>query len=222
MLICDVGAGHHPLQQATHLVDKYPDSNIERRGQNLIIGNRQFTQADIQDLPFDDNSFHFVNASHVVEHTDNPYKALSEIMRIGKSGYVECPPLIAENLLFGSPNHKVVLISFLGNACFLASTRKAYRQIPNFLWKTLRALDPFFNLCHTRYYWGTGKALRLRFDLSNTKNPAKKAHILFTFTFGDLTQNVLNMIAYAFRKQEVKHLKSLQANNVMNETGGRD
>lgn len=36
--------------------------------------------ADIQHLPFVDNSFDVAKASHVLEHVNNPYEALDEIV----------------------------------------------------------------------------------------------------------------------------------------------
>jgi SAM-dependent methyltransferase len=44
-----------------------------------------------EELPFKDKSFDFVIASHVLEHTDNPEKFLTELMRVGRAGYIETP-----------------------------------------------------------------------------------------------------------------------------------
>ena len=41
-------------------------------------------QVDLRDLPFDDQSYDFVFASHVLEHIDDDQKALSEIRRVLK------------------------------------------------------------------------------------------------------------------------------------------
>ena len=43
-------------------------------------------KADIQDLPFEDNSFDVVFCNHVLEHVDNDQKALSELFRVMKPG----------------------------------------------------------------------------------------------------------------------------------------
>jgi len=212
MKILDVGSGHHPLVQATHLVDKYPNSNAERRGQDLVIGDRIFVKADIECLPFDDNSFDFVNASHVIEHTKNPYRAVSELMRVGKSGYIECPSLLAENLFFGSRNHRFAIVAFMGHISFLKSTRADQRPVPNLFWKGVRACDPLFNVCHSRYYWGDGKALRYRFNIENTGSRLKKIHVFLTFTVGDAFQGLMNFIAHALRRGHVERIKSLLAN----------
>lgn len=41
-------------------------------------------KADIQDLPFEDNTFDVIFCNHVLEHVDNDQKALSELFRVMK------------------------------------------------------------------------------------------------------------------------------------------
>ncbi|NLN34077.1 MAG: class I SAM-dependent methyltransferase [Flavobacteriaceae bacterium] len=43
-------------------------------------------KADIQDLPFEENSFDVIFCNHVLEHVDNDQKALSELFRVMKPG----------------------------------------------------------------------------------------------------------------------------------------
>lgn len=43
-------------------------------------------QADICDLPFEDNEFDFILCNHVLEHITNDYKAMQEIYRVLKRG----------------------------------------------------------------------------------------------------------------------------------------
>lgn len=43
-------------------------------------------QADIQNLPFEDNSFDVIFCNHVLEHVDDDKKALSELFRVMKPG----------------------------------------------------------------------------------------------------------------------------------------
>lgn len=64
-------------------------------------------QADLQNLPFDDESFDIVFASHVLEHVPDDNKALSEIRRIlTKNGIAILPvPLVAEKTIeYPEPN----------------------------------------------------------------------------------------------------------------------
>jgi SAM-dependent methyltransferase len=62
---------------------------------------------DLQDLPFEDKSYDFVFASHVLEHIPNDEKAISEIRRILKpNGIAILPvPLVAEKTIeYPEPN----------------------------------------------------------------------------------------------------------------------
>lgn len=43
-------------------------------------------KADIQDLPFENNSFDVIFCNHVLEHVENDKKALSELYRVMKNG----------------------------------------------------------------------------------------------------------------------------------------
>ena len=43
-------------------------------------------KADIQNLPFEENSFDVIFCNHVLEHVDNDQKALSELFRVMKPG----------------------------------------------------------------------------------------------------------------------------------------
>ncbi len=57
----------------------------EKRCHNLGIGNVEFIQADIFNLPFDKNSFDHVFICFVLEHLTDPVKALLNIKPILKS-----------------------------------------------------------------------------------------------------------------------------------------
>ena len=54
-------------------------------------------------LPFENNSFDFVYASHVIEHIDNVSFFIQELQRISKQGYIELPSLLEDNIIL-SPN----------------------------------------------------------------------------------------------------------------------
>lgn len=60
-------------------VDKRFDEDLHEDGKHLIKG-------DAYDLPFKDGEFGFVWMSEVLEHLDEPEKALAEAKRVGKHG----------------------------------------------------------------------------------------------------------------------------------------
>ncbi len=53
-------------------------------------------------LPFKDKEFDYVILSHVLEHVPNLLQFKDELVRIGKSGYIELPTKFYDNLVFGS------------------------------------------------------------------------------------------------------------------------
>lgn len=88
-LVLEVGAGGNPYPRANVLLDAMEET-IERNEQRLIT-DRPVVLGLCESLPFRDKSFDFIIASHVLEHTDDPERFLSELMRVGKAGYIETP-----------------------------------------------------------------------------------------------------------------------------------
>ena len=99
--------------------------------------------------------------------------ALKELLRIGKSGYIEVPSFIAERILFGSSNHKLVFVSFHDIIGIFVSYRNV-KSNHKLRFKVARLLDPFFNTCHTKMFWGKGKAIRFALKNESTGYNARK------------------------------------------------
>ena len=51
-------------------------------------------------MPFKDNEFDYIIASHVVEHVEDISYFLNELSRVGKRGYIEVPTRLEDNLVF--------------------------------------------------------------------------------------------------------------------------
>lgn len=62
------------------------NSNIALDIANKKVKNAHFKNADVYNLPFEDNSFDLIISSDVIEHVVNYEKMLSEIKRVGKYG----------------------------------------------------------------------------------------------------------------------------------------
>ena len=58
-----------------------------------LDGHRADATADLRQLPFEDQSYDFILASHVLEHVDDDRRALSEIARVLKPGGVAILPV---------------------------------------------------------------------------------------------------------------------------------
>jgi len=102
-LVLDVGSGDGPFARANILCDKYISDTVNRIGPILI--DRPFVAGDIMALPFRDKAFDYVYCSHVLEHVDEPERALKELMRIGRRGFIETPSEFLEKLKC-SPGHR--------------------------------------------------------------------------------------------------------------------
>jgi hypothetical protein len=105
-IVLDIGSGHNPHPRANVLADKYLLDNIERSGKGVKIGgNRDFVMCDAEFLPFRNKVFDFIIASHIAEHIVNPKNFCEELMRIGKSGYIETPSRFSE-IFLKEPFHR--------------------------------------------------------------------------------------------------------------------
>jgi SAM-dependent methyltransferase len=79
--------------------DQYETADLSMKGVDHKV--------DLQQLPFDDESYDFVFASHVLEHVPNDEKAISEIHRILRpKGMAILPvPIVAEKTIeYPEPN----------------------------------------------------------------------------------------------------------------------
>lgn len=95
-LVLEVGSGGSPYFRANVLCDAYEVT--QERFFAPLVCDRPTIMAFVEQLPFKDDSFDFVIASHVLEHSADPEKFLSEIQRVGKAGYIEVPDAFMERL----------------------------------------------------------------------------------------------------------------------------
>lgn len=92
--VLEVGSGHRPYPHSDVLVDKF--LNESQRGGKIETGNRPLIVSDIEQLPFRDGAFGYSIAAHVVEHVPHPEKALKELARVSRAGYIETPSALME------------------------------------------------------------------------------------------------------------------------------
>ncbi len=95
-LVLEVGSGGNPYFRANVLCDSY--ITTQERFFVPLVHDRPTIIAPAENLPFKDNAFDFVIASHVLEHSDNPAKFLEELQRVAKAGYIEVPDAVMERL----------------------------------------------------------------------------------------------------------------------------
>ena len=76
----------NPLIEATGLEGNDSGKSMwDLRNLNVISG-------DIYNLPFDDNSFDTVYSSHVIEHLEDPTRAIEESIRVAKKRIIHIVP----------------------------------------------------------------------------------------------------------------------------------
>ena len=90
--ILDIGCGYNANKFATVICDIQDLSNYYL--------NKKFIQLREKKLPFKDNEFDFVVASHVMEHVEDVQFFIKELERVSKKGYIELPTILEDNLVF--------------------------------------------------------------------------------------------------------------------------
>lgn len=83
--ILEIGPGRIPFSLANKFI-----------GYNEKIDNYIEIDIDNTKIPFEDNSLDFVYSRHTLEDIQNPDYAMSEIIRVSNSGYIETPSPLVE------------------------------------------------------------------------------------------------------------------------------
>ena len=90
--ILDIGCGYTAHKNATVICDIQDLSNF--------YNDKNFVKLDGNILPFKDNEFDFVIASHVIEHVKDVNTFIKELSRVSSKGYIELPTILEDNLVF--------------------------------------------------------------------------------------------------------------------------
>lgn len=155
-LVLEIGSGGNPYFRANILCDAYFET-VERHFEPLIY-DRPTILAFAENLPFKDNSFDFIIASHVLEHSTDPDKFLNEIQRVAKAGYIEVPDAFFERVC-SYPIHRLEIREENNQLVIYKKTSSVEDKYLNELFSN-KASKVFpelvskkpFNF-HIRYYW---------------------------------------------------------------------
>ena len=98
--ILDIGCNRDAVKYAQTVADIQNLSDFYREK------NIKFVLIENKDLPFEDNQFDFVYASHVIEHVEDVSYFIKELQRISKLGYIELPSMLEDNIILSENNIK--------------------------------------------------------------------------------------------------------------------
>ena len=90
--ILDIGCGYRAHPKATIIADVQDLSNYYK--------DKKFIKIQGKKLPFKDQEFDFVIASHVIEHVEDFEFFIKELERVSSQGYIELPTRLGDNLVF--------------------------------------------------------------------------------------------------------------------------
>ena len=90
--ILDIGCGYSANEFATTICDVQDLSEFYKE--------KNFVKLENKSLPFKDNEFDFVIASHVLEHVEDFKFFIKELERVSNKGYIELPTKLEDNLVF--------------------------------------------------------------------------------------------------------------------------
>ena len=102
--VLDIGCGYNPHPKANTICDVQNLSSFYK--------DKKFIQLKEKTLPFKDNEFDFIIASHVLEHVDDIVFFIKELERISKNGYIEVPTKLEDNLVFENKNDHLWQMDF--------------------------------------------------------------------------------------------------------------
>lgn len=121
--IClDAGCGSGPKRPAPGFTE-YCDIIRPREG---VLLPEPYHVAPLEEMScFEDKQFDYVRCHHAIEHCEDPDKACSELVRVGKAGVVSFPPAQAE-LMFGRSDHRWFVFVDRGRLLFVKKRHPSY------------------------------------------------------------------------------------------------
>jgi uncharacterized protein YbaR (Trm112 family) len=147
----DIGSGDSPFAPADVICEKFPWDDTERTAR--FQHDRPLVIGDIEDLPFRDKAFDYIYCSHVVEHTLHPARALAELSRVGKRGYIEVPASYLEKTAKSTGAHFWFVQLQAGRLIFTPKTQGILDPEINRFFEQLMDRDPLYSAFHYgRFY----------------------------------------------------------------------
>ena len=168
--ILDVGCGYSANEFANTICD-VQDLSKFYKGKNFVKlnGNR---------LPFEDNQFDFVIASHVLEHVEDYKFFINELERVSSKGYIELPTKLEDNLVFENKNAHIWQMEFDDNNSKLLISKKLQFIEPILTVSMLQQLRKNFKSSLTlELYWEN----KIDYDFVESETSFEKLSLIRLF-----------------------------------------
>ena len=168
--ILDIGCGYSANEFANTICDVQDLSKFYKDKNFIKLENKQ--------LPFKDNEFDFVIASHVLEHVEDFKFFISELERVSKKGYIELPTKLEDNLVFENKNDHLWHMDFDDvNSKLLISNKLQYIE-PILTVSMIQNLrENFKGSLVLELYWED----KIDYDFVENKQKIKKYNLLNLF-----------------------------------------
>ena len=114
--VLDIGCGYTANKFATTICDVQDLSHFYK--------DKNFVKLEGKRLPFEDNYFDFVIASHVLEHVEDYKFFINELERVSSKGYIELPTKLEDNLVFENKRDHLWQMDFDDNNSKLLISKK--------------------------------------------------------------------------------------------------
>ena len=134
--VLDIGCGYKPHDSATVICDVQDFSKLYK--------DKKFVRLNEKSLPFKDQEFDFVIASHVLEHVEDPKFFIKELERVSAKGYIELPTILEDNLVFENKNDHLWHMEFDDNKNELQISKKIQYLEPVITVSSIKKFSKYF------------------------------------------------------------------------------
>ena len=121
-LCLDVACGANPFPLADVLCDLNVKPVKDRRMKRLVTDGKPFVVCSCYNLPFKAEAFDFATSYYLLEHIECPGLLFSELKRVSKHGFIQCPTWFSE-LLYGEDVHNWIVLK-RGSRLYVRQTGK--------------------------------------------------------------------------------------------------
>ena len=144
--VLDIGCGYS--------ANEFADTICDVQDLSQFYKDKNFIRLKDKKLPFIDDQFDFVIASHVLEHVKDPKFFITELERVSKKGYIELPTKLEDNLVFENKKDHLWHMDFDDVNLRLLITKKIQYFEPILTVSTLQNLRANFkNSLVLELYW---------------------------------------------------------------------